>query len=1148
MAEINGFTFCAGVSRMNLSYGARPGLLGLIRSVTYLIRSAIFRPTYKKGSPNEATLGELIDMYHSRQATVRHDKVFALLGMSTDEDIGAAGLLPDYTVSWQTLLQRVVRLILGKEPTVETWDDKQMAVIKSKGCVLGKVISAQSDSARYDRQHVKVESGDSLEAVEFQKKWGETLTLRSSAKSIRPGDLVCLLQGASKPTIVRAGTDHFTIIMIAAVPKHSAKLDAGRVGGPLPPTAKSPPREFLMLWDWENSTGQSASSSINTLVPELTPTTPDEEATRLFDLALILSDLEEYEEAGRRFQEAAAGVAKQNPAGHQVYELAILENTALVHRKRGRWAEAETALLQVIETRKQAHGASHADTLNSIANLASTYLGRVEWAKADPVLAKSLTSCIRHSAPISEKQAAAVALSDGSVARWPLGSKDSPDTRLLTLLLDLENSFEVTEEVLKAAAGNELSGRYIVPLLLDKRADVHVTEGILIAAQGNDRHWKEVIMELIEKRGRELQITERVVEAAVQNYTERIEMMTLLLEQGGEAKITDDGVAAIVKLFNRDMVELLLDKRGDVRISEVVIQAAMRNVRSGENMLKLMIDRRKDMLVTEEVVTVASWNQDTGKSRLMLLLSRGIPFTDAAFVNVVRLFDHEVVEALLDRQGDDVRISEAAIKAAARNGAEVMALLLNRRDSDVQITQEVLAVAAANGREGEAVLSLLLNRQGDGEEIIEEVTLAAAKNFRGAGVMRLLLDSRGDRVQVTEDVLKAAAKNWKSGAEMVKLLLDRGREKLLITEEIVQAVVQSSDLEVTKSLLDRRRDDVHITEGVLAAVATNTDSKEQVLKLLLDRRGDDMHITEEIVARFARSFDQWGMTLLLDQRGVDLQITEAVVKAAAQNAGVMKVLLDRRGDEIRITEGVIVAAAYNASVMTLLLDRRGDEVQAVDGVVAIIARLFDGNVMRLLLNRGVGSTQITEGVLKEAASNVFHSKEMFELLHQFSDIGVTPGIIETAATSGHIPLLQLFDGWGNLGPNREQLFKIARLYYATRLGKANEVRELLSSGAPPDERNIRGETPLGAAAQQGYVEVIQALLATGLVNINSQDKYGQTPLFHAVARGHTTAVQLLMDHGADQSLTDNEGMSPLSLARNLGFYPVADILAKHTVL
>ena len=90
--EIDGYAFCLGLQSLNLE--DRPDLQNRIRSLTYLIRSSIFRPKYTIRPSGELSLyirslGELVDMYRTRDATVPHDKVYALLGMSSDDPSGA---------------------------------------------------------------------------------------------------------------------------------------------------------------------------------------------------------------------------------------------------------------------------------------------------------------------------------------------------------------------------------------------------------------------------------------------------------------------------------------------------------------------------------------------------------------------------------------------------------------------------------------------------------------------------------------------------------------------------------------------------------------------------------------------------------------------------------------------------------------------------------------------------------------------------------------------------------------------------------------------------------------------------------------------------------------------------------------------------
>ena len=77
-AEIDGYDFCLGLKSLHIFYQARPDLQSLIRSVTYLIRQAKFRPTDGVCWSDTRFLAirpldELIDMFHTHEATERHD-------------------------------------------------------------------------------------------------------------------------------------------------------------------------------------------------------------------------------------------------------------------------------------------------------------------------------------------------------------------------------------------------------------------------------------------------------------------------------------------------------------------------------------------------------------------------------------------------------------------------------------------------------------------------------------------------------------------------------------------------------------------------------------------------------------------------------------------------------------------------------------------------------------------------------------------------------------------------------------------------------------------------------------------------------------------------------------------------------------------
>jgi hypothetical protein len=75
--------------------------------LTNLIERTGLRPKYTTNSLERysleiRSLAELVDMFYTRQATNPRDKVYALLGISSD-DPSKAGLQPDYTITWEEL-------------------------------------------------------------------------------------------------------------------------------------------------------------------------------------------------------------------------------------------------------------------------------------------------------------------------------------------------------------------------------------------------------------------------------------------------------------------------------------------------------------------------------------------------------------------------------------------------------------------------------------------------------------------------------------------------------------------------------------------------------------------------------------------------------------------------------------------------------------------------------------------------------------------------------------------------------------------------------------------------------------------------------------------------------------------------------------
>lgn len=93
---------------------------------------------------------------------------------------------------------------------------------------------------------------------------------------------------------------------------------------------------------------------------------------------------------------------------------------------------------------------------------------------------------------------------------------------------------------------------------------------------------------------------------------------------------------------------------------------------------------------------------------------------------------------------------------------------------------------------------------------------------------------------------------------------------------------------------------------------------------------------------------------------------------------------------------------------------------------------------------------------------------------------------------------------------------------ARRRAEDQRLAEVVVVGPSPTE--LRG------AAETGDLAVLRKLLEMR-VDIDSRDDLGRTALMLATLRGHSEAVDLLLEKGADPNVADNRGVTPLQAAR-----------------
>jgi ankyrin repeat protein len=111
------------------------------------------------------------------------------------------------------------------------------------------------------------------------------------------------------------------------------------------------------------------------------------------------------------------------------------------------------------------------------------------------------------------------------------------------------------------------------------------------------------------------------------------------------------------------------------------------------------------------------------------------------------------------------------------------------------------------------------------------------------------------------------------------------------------------------------------------------------------------------------------------------------------------------------------------------------------------------------------------------------------------------------------------------------------LHLAAHCGHEEVVSILISSGADVFRTGDAGWTVLIHACSSGSVAVVQLLLrAMGGRGLDETSKSGRAALWWACLHGHVDIVQALLIAGADHTIADHFGRTPLQIAHVTRFF------------
>ncbi|XP_067661057.1 ankyrin repeat domain-containing protein 50-like [Haliotis asinina] len=180
-------------------------------------------------------------------------------------------------------------------------------------------------------------------------------------------------------------------------------------------------------------------------------------------------------------------------------------------------------------------------------------------------------------------------------------------------------------------------------------------------------------------------------------------------------------------------------------------------------------------------------------------------------------------------------------------------------------------------------------------------------------------------------------------------------------------------------------------------------------------------------------------------------------------------------------------------------------------------------------------------------------KEVVELLAESgADLSLSDkggdNILHLACDKGHVEVVEYVLSLDKVDINSRGRWKRTPLIIAGINGNKKVVELLMRNGANPSLRDGPGKNILHYICWGGDVEVLKYILSLNKMDIDSRGERERTPLITAGLKGHKDVVELLVENGADLSLTDKRGDNILHFACDKGHVKVVEyVLSLHKV-
>ncbi|XP_067649942.1 ankyrin repeat domain-containing protein 50-like [Haliotis asinina] len=153
--------------------------------------------------------------------------------------------------------------------------------------------------------------------------------------------------------------------------------------------------------------------------------------------------------------------------------------------------------------------------------------------------------------------------------------------------------------------------------------------------------------------------------------------------------------------------------------------------------------------------------------------------------------------------------------------------------------------------------------------------------------------------------------------------------------------------------------------------------------------------------------------------------------------------------------------------------------------------------------------------------------------------------IHTACKEGDLDRLKQLLSDPNVN---DSLDKTSLLLIAVEYGHRDEFDFLVSKGFDVYQVDKFGNNVLHVACIGGDVDIVSYIISLDITDINSRGQFGRTPVMAAAEKGHKIVLDVLVSHGADLYLVDDDGDNILHAACLGGHVQMVEYLVAQEIV